>query len=442
MPFECAGKEDLWRHNDGEPLALGCRGCPLSEACGGLHISGPAFDCMSFCDCEDPTSCDTVCFRNAGHFAARARDVQGFDLNQIPRLSRVSFVPMHGHAPLLYHGSTRATRLSVPIIALSLYSVFDRRSGQMKYRSREELAAAFKFSSEARIVLSGTAPDGPLERWWKLPTRDQLIPEIRRLGIELVTAPNYSLFNDVPRPDNLYNMMRIMWTWAEFCGLGIPCALHINARTTHDYERWADIVAARGEVTHLSVEFATGAGFPSRIRWHAEQLCRLAARCSRPLQLVIRGGLEVLPILRAAYEGVLVIDTSPFIKTMRRQLEFLTNQLSISETPAPTAANAPLDELLDRNVRARSMYHAAIVSGETVVGHPKVRQHPSRASRCTSNAHQESLQMSFLDQLCAVECRPTSIDNERVIAASNSDETTETRETDDQWIESSAVPAT
>jgi hypothetical protein len=54
------------------------------------------------------------------------------------------------------------------------------------------------------------------------------------LEIALVTTPNFSLFTNVPRPDNLHAIKRIGLSWAELVAGGVPAALHINARTDYD----------------------------------------------------------------------------------------------------------------------------------------------------------------------------------------------------------------
>ena len=49
---------------------------------------------------------------------------------------------------------------------------------------------------------------------------------------------------------------------------GLPAALHVNARTEHDYARWGELIADRQEIEILAFEFATGCGRGERIDWH------------------------------------------------------------------------------------------------------------------------------------------------------------------------------
>jgi hypothetical protein len=76
----------------------------------------------------------------------------------------------------------------------------------------------------------------------------------------------------------------------------------------------------------------------------------MAASIKRPLNLVVRGGIESLPALSRAFAHVTMLDTSSFIKTMMRKSASLNGRLDW--LPAPTAKGAPVDDLLARNIDA------------------------------------------------------------------------------------------
>jgi len=165
----------------------------------------------------------------------------------------------------------------------------------------------------------------------------------------LVTTPNYSLFADQPRWDDLHSMKRIALVCQEFLNLGVPCALHVNARTERDWERWAEFLAARTEFTHIAFEFGTGAGWKGRIDWYAEQLARLRAAVARPIQLIVRGGIAILPRLASTFDGVTLLETSTFVKTVRRKAAFLDRSSRLRWRHAPTQPNEMLDTLFEHN---------------------------------------------------------------------------------------------
>ena len=131
----------------------------------------------------------------------------------------------------------------------------------------------------------------------------------------------------------------------------MAAALHINARSGRDIERWIAFVAQRPEITHLAYEFTTGAGRAERSAVHAGWLAKLARQVGRPMTLIVRGGVEILPILTEAYASVAVVETSAFMKAMKRQRAVVSGNAGLRWEHVPTAANADLDDLVEHNVR-------------------------------------------------------------------------------------------
>lgn len=331
------------------PQSLGCSVCQHREVCGGLHVSSGAFDCLSYC-CRRPHSCDSVCINKVASFVARVREVGGFGLKNVPRARPLPPPEVPEVVPLVYHGSSRMSAFPAPAVALSLYNLFDRRTGVPKYTSRDQLCDDFRVSRRASLLISGTHNDRPLERWWALgPARILILRQLAEFGISVITSPNFSLFSNTPRWDDLHSMKRIAITWQEMQSAGLPSALHLNARTTYDWRRWRDFVSERPEVNLVAFEFATGAKDPERMRWYADQLCALALEVGRPLTIVIRGGTAVVSQLRDSYEAVCTIDTTPFIKAMRRRRAKRRAGGGIEWESVAGNGAVSLDELLEHN---------------------------------------------------------------------------------------------
>ena len=104
-------------------------------------------------------------------------------------------------------------------------------------------------------------------------------------------------------------------------------------------------------MTHVAYEFATGTGRAGRKEIHADWLAGLARAVGRPLHLIVRGGLDVLPVLAEAFAQVSVIETSIFMKTMKRRRAVIDETGILKWEPALTPAGAPLDTLLAENYR-------------------------------------------------------------------------------------------
>jgi hypothetical protein len=228
--------------------------------------------------------------------------------------------------------------------------MFSRRSGALRFGSHEALCAEFGLLPGTPVVLTGTDQDPPLERWWEYQSRRrEIVRGLRAIGAVLSTTPNFSLFVDVPRHVDLHAIKRIALVHCEFLDEGLPCALHVNGRTETDFTRWAAYIRARPEITHIAYEFTTGTGRAARRAFHIDGLLDIATSAGRPLDLIVRGGIEALPRLTAVFNQVSVLETWSFMKTMKRQRAEPRTDGNLLWRRAPTALGAPLDTLFAAN---------------------------------------------------------------------------------------------
>lgn len=346
-----------WDDDAKSPLALGCGPCPELGRCGGLHQQFKTFNCMDEC-CHDPANCTAMCPDNPTMFIARMREINDLDFNNISRAAKVTTALLPAYAPHFYHGSSRGERLATDVAALPLHVLYKRRDGSAKFATRTELAAAFGIHENTKIVLVGSGHDASIEAWWKLSEKRQpLLAMIADHGYELVTGPNYSLFTNQLRWDDMHSMKRIAITQQEFAAAGVPCALHLNGRTPRDYERWANYLRERDEITHVVFEFGTVWRWPLRREFHLQHLIHVANAVGRPLHMTMIGGMEAVPALAQAYAKLTVVDAVPFLKAVKRQKLTEGNDLKLRSHPAPTGQGEPIGPLLAHNVdvsRART----------------------------------------------------------------------------------------
>ncbi|MEQ8694886.1 MAG: hypothetical protein RIC85_06220 [Gammaproteobacteria bacterium] len=350
-----------------------------------MHKREDAFSCMDDC-CGNSVHCQWVCPRNPKHFVDHLREINGFDLANIPRAAVLPRARLPGYAPYVYHGNRRAGPLAADAVAIPLHKLYRRRDGDLRYRDRAEITAAFGVSADAKLIVIGSGRDTPIEAWWRLSSRRRgLAAELATLGLDLATSLNYSLFIDQTRYEDLYNIKRIGVAWQEIVDAGQPCALHLNARTVRDYERLADFVGVRDEVTDVSFEFGTGAGWTARRPFHERQLGLLAQRVGRPLRIVMIGGAPAVPAIAAAYPDVVYIDTTAFMKAVNRQQIVESNNLKLKAVAVLTLVNQPIDNVLHSNVEVMKRRFARILKESRTIhsatGKPPTSEIPdSRAS--------------------------------------------------------------
>jgi hypothetical protein len=330
------------------PASLGCSRCADLKLCGGLFVRADALDCTTYC-CGQVQDCDMVCQRNAT-FVDRVWEVGGFDLANVARAAVIDFPTLPHSVPLIYSRGARRGGFFPKAAGASFYQLFERRSHGLRFVSKAALCDFLGVDTRADIILSGTAEDPPLERWWSLgEKRREALASIAALGIRAVTSPNYSLFSDVPRWDNFHSMKRIAICWQEIVQAGIPTALHVNARAPNDWQRWTEFVQDRPEVTAIAYEFATGAAGPIRMTYHVDELRHLADRVGRPLTLIVRGAIAALDELRKSFAAVVHLESTSYMKTANRKIGRNVGGSVVRWSDAPGKPNVCVDHLMEHN---------------------------------------------------------------------------------------------
>jgi hypothetical protein len=255
-----------WDEGDALPMALGCLGCPDLGTCGGIRKRQDAYSCLDDC-CGMPDTCDGMCPNNPIGFRDRMREIKGFELDNIPRATPCPSQALPAYIPYIYHGNRRAVPPDIEAVALPLRR-FHRPDGRLRFTNRPAVEAAFGIGPHTRIVLIGSGRDKSIEAWWKLSERRiPILAGLRALGVALITGPNYSMFTDEVRYNDMHAMKRIGTAWQELVAAGIPGAYHLNARTPTDYARLTAFIAERPEVTDVAFEFKTGAAWRTRLRF-------------------------------------------------------------------------------------------------------------------------------------------------------------------------------
>lgn len=337
-------------------LALGCGNCAAFEWCGGLSVRDSLWDCLDLC-CGKPSDCTNVCVKNPVQYVDQKREILGFDLANIPRVAG-SYQPLvHDVVPLIYHRTGREQPVPGSAFALRLHDVVDFARGEVRFASRDLLCEAFRIDQSANIILSGVDHDERIEPWWTLhDRRSHVLQQLRNLGIQLVTAPNFSLLLDKPRTDDLHAMKRIAIVWSEFEQNDIACALHVNSRTLKDFERWTDFVRERTEIGILSYEFITGGGKKARRQFHIEGLRKIAQSAGRPLDIVVRGDPDVISQLRRDFRNVIYIDTMAYMKTIKRQRAIRSSNSKLDWVTTKTGTPREVDEMLEHNLSELGLF--------------------------------------------------------------------------------------
>jgi len=223
---------------------------------------------------------------------------------------------------MIHHGYNRAYPLDWPLVALETYQVLRLVDG--RYRaiasSPAELRAVFGLAPATRIILRGTAKDGPLERYWSYRRRDHAAAQLAKLDITLAIGPNFSHFLDVPRTDNLFNRKRQLICLAELHEAGLCAVPHLSAAAPGDWAFWKRYLARNSQINKVAVEFQTGNKKRSEGLQVIEQLARLQAESCRGLHPIIIGGGQFVEAVSERFTSFTLLDSEPFMKAVHRQV--------------------------------------------------------------------------------------------------------------------------
>jgi hypothetical protein len=384
-----------WDNSFANSLALGCQVCPDFGICGGLHTAEGAFDCGMRCTCKNPSACDQVCRKNPVRFAAHVREVGGFSLANVKRAPILPVPALPIAVPVIDHGSKRIGVLDEGYVAIPLIRLFNKGTGVLRFRNREELCKHFRIRSDAVIVATGVARDHEIEPWWRFAS-PEFLANFAALGLDFYSVPNFSVLTAAPRTENLHAIKRIGLAWAAMVNAGLPTALHINARTDRDYENWCAFIIERPEVLSVAFEFGTGAGYEGRIDWHINHLCNVAETVGRPLTLVLRGGLRRLRELQAKFSRVIYLDTNPFARMRQRcRAVVKAERLTWPAAGVEFHGGKPLDALLAHNIELSRRF---IIDPPEPIQHSRVVRDARGLRKTTENTDGKPWQFSLLGE--------------------------------------------
>lgn len=337
----------LW-YQLGQEVKLGCTNCPELHWCGGLSIQAPVFNCLDLC-CGSPKTCRKYVCPNQRRYSAMVNEVGGLALRPYRQcVAPIKALP--DYVPCILDIGDLAGPLSISAVAISLYEIIDRRTGLARFASRQEMLQRFKIHPRAHVIITATAEDQRVERFWHVFRSKRTAESLRRLRPALIATPNFSMHADTVRHDNLLSMARIAACFEEFAAAGLPVAVHVNGRTPHDFLRWSEYLIASPGIYAVSYEMGTIGRSAPRRAWHAKQLIALARRVGRPLTLVMRAGSSHLSELSTAFDRVIALDTTAHMKAKKRQSATRIGS-QLTWEPAPTAPGKAIDDLLLHNIR-------------------------------------------------------------------------------------------
>lgn len=344
----------------------------MRTECGGLAKVGESssmLGCFEPCTgCIDSTRCTFTC-PSRKDFIRRISAAGMLQPIAHPRYPKFEASALPRYLTVVQGGVYFERPINLKFAVLNLAELFHGDKAQgipfgRRVLTAESVRNEWGLSADCKIMLSGVSRDQSLECLWSNHQSVDLASQIAALGIAGVTAPNFTFWKEKPRFHNLWNRRRMLKMCERFAAAGVPVIPHINSTHPADWDFWLGYLREHPELVAICLEFRTGnRRFEVRDRKIAA-LYDLRERLGREIHPIITGNIEAASLVGQYFLFYTAVDSTPVIKTIKRQRMFATDDKIAMWRTAPVAAKTCMADAFDANYRD----HAAGVDCRLTAG--------------------------------------------------------------------------
>ncbi|WP_051624306.1 DUF4417 domain-containing protein [Clostridium akagii] len=129
----------------------------------------------------------------------------------------------------------------MPIIALHGGNMFAKNGEKINKSYLEKgYCKALNIDTRTEAIVEFYVKDRTLEGFWD--KRKVIYDELKKMNVKAVITPNFSVYEDVPRIDHLYNIKRSSVVYNEMIDEGINAIPDIVWFTKEDLDRWIEAI--------------------------------------------------------------------------------------------------------------------------------------------------------------------------------------------------------
>lgn len=216
----------------------GCGGCSLCEAS----------ICSNRCN-----TCFSLCPKRPGAFQYLS-EIGGLDL--ILNRSDIDLSNLPLSIPILPDKlKTKINYELLPVASVHAGSLLSRNGEKISKTYLDKgYARALNIDEKTQAILEFYIKDRQLEGFWD--RRKELYPTLKKLNFNFIIAPNFSVYEDAPRIDHLYNIKRSVTVYNELIDSGINAVPDVSWYNIKDLERWVKAINKSGIKT-IAFSFQT-----------------------------------------------------------------------------------------------------------------------------------------------------------------------------------------
>lgn len=287
-----------------------CEKCTMFFQCGGC-----SFCEMPFCkhDCQD---CFSLCAKRGGSYKV----VQALGGGNIELLTNKSYdLPSYiaiipDHLP---------NTVKTPEVIGIHGGTFLSRNGERVNKKYLDLTLQEIINTEDEIegVLQFYVKDRTLEGFWD--NRELLYKQLKLFKWRAVIAPNFSVYEDAPRIDHLYNIQRSSIVYNELIRMGLPAIPDLSWYNQIDLDQWIREIN-KNKLKTISFSFqVVGVGLKASNHWKHYLMAfkYISQRIDQDVAIVICGVVSPkrVEIIKRAAAGrkVTVLNQSAYVQSRR-----------------------------------------------------------------------------------------------------------------------------
>ena len=293
---------------------LSCELCPAAARCGSSS---------NFCLVGRCKGCESNQLSGMEVRASVIRLLGGLDL-EWPRPVRhhqPRFLP--DHLPVLVQAY--ADPIDVPWVAFHAGRVLGVTGRGLTAKHRRPLHEVYWLAPRTRLALEFYVEDRVLEGLWA--NRHRVIGELKQLGLELVLSPNFSVWRDHSRFEQLVQQRRSFAFYHELIEAGLPAIPDVGwSRFEPDGRLWAEWINSQSDLRAVSI-FCGGRKIHAvrRAQRETEEDISLFHRAVRSQVTFVLGGVHApgrLAALRNAAPGrrLVICNGMAYALAQRRRL--------------------------------------------------------------------------------------------------------------------------
>lgn len=196
-----------------------------------LHCQGCSYCEMPFCK-EDCNQCFSLCPKRGGSFTY-LKSIGG---GEVKLLANKKY-DLPDHIPIFPDRLTEEMDIENEVIGVHSGNMFSNNGEKINLSYRERgLKGVLNLQHDIEGVLEFYVKDRTLEGFWD--KRSEVYEDLKQFKWRAIIAPNFSVYEDAPRVDHLYNMKRSSVVYNEMIEIGLPAIPDISWYNQIDLDQW------------------------------------------------------------------------------------------------------------------------------------------------------------------------------------------------------------